>query len=394
MITIATAAPAYTGLEIFWFLVIAVLWVGYFVLEGFDFGVGMLLPVVGRTDLDRRVMINTIGPVWDGNEVWLLVAGGATFAAFPNWYATLFSGFYLPLFLILAALIFRGVAFEYRAKRELPRWHLAWDHAIFWGSLVPSLLWGVAFANILRGTPIGPHQTYLGSFFNLLNVYSLLGGVTTLLLFALHGSIFLSLKTTEDIKERAEATTKVLAPAATVALIGFLAWTYANARNAHDVGIVPPFVPILAIAAVAAVGWLMREKMAGWAFIANAVAMVGLVATIFLNLYPRVMVSSISPAFNLTIGNTSSAPYTLKVMTIVALIFTPLVLVYQSWSYWVFRARVRRPAIGAVLPVADPADPGGPGGARNVSGDAADADADAGAEAGSAPAPSGDGGTR
>ena len=349
---IATAVPAYTGLEIFWFLVIAVLWIGYFALEGFDFGVGMLLPVVGKSDLDRRVMINTIGPVWDGNEVWLLVAGGATFAAFPNWYSTLFSGFYLPLFLILAALIFRGIAFEYRSKRDQPKWHLAWDHAIFWGSLVPSLLWGVAFANILRGTPIGPNSTYLGSFFNLLNAYSLLGGVTTLLLFALHGSIFLSLKTTEDIKERAEGAAKVLAPAAGVALLAFLAWTYVNARDAHNVGIVPPFVPILAIAAVAAVGWLMREKLQGWAFVANAVAMIGLVATIFLNLYPRVMVSSISPAFNLTIGNSSSAPYTLKVMTIVALIFTPLVLVYQGWSYWVFRARVRRPAVGAVLPIA------------------------------------------
>ena len=384
MITIATAAPAYTGLEIFWFLIIAVLWVGYFVLEGFDFGVGMLLPVIGKYDLDRRVMINTIGPVWDGNEVWLLVAGGATFAAFPNWYATLFSGFYLPLFLILAALIFRGVAFEYRSKREMPKWHLAWDHAIFWGSLVPSLLWGVAFANILRGTPIGPHQTYLGSFFNLLNVYSLLGGLTTLLLFALHGSIFLSLKTTDDIKERAEGTAKVLAPAATVALVAFLAWTYVNARNIHDVGIVPPFVPILAVVAVAAVAWLMREKMAGWAFIANAVAMVGLIATIFLNLYPRVMVSSISPAFNLTIGNTSSAPYTLKVMTIVALIFTPLVLVYQSWSYWVFRARVRRPAIGAVLPVAEPSGAADPSGTSVPAADPADP----------AAAPTGDGGSR
>ena len=348
---LVTAVPAYSGLEIFWFVVIAILWIGYFALEGFDFGVGMLLPVVGKSDLDRRVMINTIGPVWDGNEVWLLVAGGATFAAFPNWYATLFSGFYLPLILILAALIFRGIAFEYRSKREHPRWHLAWDHAIFWGSLVASLLWGVAFANILRGTPIGPHSTYLGSFFNLLNIYSLLGGVTTLLLFALHGSIFLSLKTTEDIKERAEGAAKVLAPAAGLALLAFLAWTYLNARDAHNVGIVPPFVPILAILAVAAVGWLMREKLEGWAFVANAVAMIGLIATIFLNLYPRVMVSSISPAFDLTIGNSSSAPYTLKVMTIVALIFTPLVLVYQGWSYWVFRARVSRPAVGAVLPV-------------------------------------------
>ena len=210
--TIAAVAPAYTGLEIFWFLIIAVLWSGYFVLEGFDFGVGILLPVIGRTELDRRVMINTIGPVWDGNEVWLLVAGGATFAAFPDWYATLFSGFYLPLFLILAALIFRGVAFEFRAKRVMPQWKLAWDHAIFWGSLLPAILWGVAFANILRGTPIGPNGHYLGSFFNLLNIYSLLGGVTTLLLFVLHGSVFLTLKTTGEIKERARGIAKVLAP--------------------------------------------------------------------------------------------------------------------------------------------------------------------------------------
>ncbi len=364
MLTIAAAAPAYTGLEIFWFLIIAVLWSGYFVLEGFDFGVGMLLPVIGKSDLDRRVMINTIGPVWDGNEVWLLVAGGATFAAFPNWYATLFSGFYLPLFLILAALIFRGVAFEFRAKRMLPQWRLAWDHAIFWGSLVPALLWGVAFANILRGTPIGPNGHYLGSFFNLLNIYSLLGGVTTLLLFALHGSVFLNLKTTGEIHERARATAKVLAPAATAALVAFLAWTYVNAHNAHNTGIVPPFVPILGIIAVGVVGWLLREKLEGWAFVANAVALICLVATIFLNLYPRVMVSSISPAFNLTIGNASSAPYTLKVMTIVALIFTPLVLVYQGWSYWVFRARVRRP--GDPLELA--ADLPGPDGPPNGNG--------------------------
>ena len=341
--TLAAAAPAYSGFEIFWFLVIAVLWVGYFVLEGFDLGVGMLLPVVGKDALDRRVMVNAIGPVWDGNEVWLLVAGGATFAAFPEWYATLFSGFYLPLFLILAALIFRGVAFEYRSKRDDPRWHLAWDHAIFWGSLVPALLWGVAFANILRGTPIGPGGSYHGSFWNLLNPYALLGGVTTLLLFALHGAVFLSLKTTDDILGRAQATAARLAPLATLALLGFLAWTYLNARHTHNTGLVPPLVPILGIAAVAAVGWLMRERLAGWAFIANAVGLVCLVATLFLNLYPRVMVSSISPVYDLTIGNAASAPYTLKVMTVVALVFTPLVLVYQSWSYWVFRQRVRRP---------------------------------------------------
>jgi cytochrome d ubiquinol oxidase subunit II len=314
---------------------------------------------VARDDLDRRVLINTIGPVWDGNEVWLLVAGGATFAAFPNWYATLFSGFYLPLFLILAALIFRGVAFEFRAKRTLPAWRVAWDHAIFWGSLVPALLWGVAFANILRGVPIGANFTYLGSFFNLLNPYSLLGGVTTLLLFTLHGAVFASLKTTDELRARTSRAAKVLAPAATAAIVAFLAWTYVNARNVHDTGLVPPIVPILAIACIAVVGWLLREHLDGWAFVATAVGLVCLVATIFLNLYPRLMVSSISPAYDLTIGNSASAPYTLKVMTIVALIFTPLVLVYQGWSYWVFRGRLSRPAQpGPVAPVAGA--PGGP----------------------------------
>jgi cytochrome d ubiquinol oxidase subunit II len=273
----------------------------------------------------------------------LLTAGGATFAAFPNWYATLFSGFYLPLFLILAALIFRGVAFEFRAKRALPAWRAAWDKAIFWGSLIPSLLWGVAFANILRGVPIGANEAYLGSFFNLLNPYALVGGITTLLLFALHGAVFLSLKTTDELHERASRAAKILAPAAATALLGFLTWTYINAHHIHDTGLVPPIVPVLAFAAIAAVGWLLREKLEGWAFVATASAIVGLVATIFLNLFPRVMVSSISKTYDLTIGNTASAPYALKTMTIVALIFTPLVLIYQGWSYWVFRARVTRP---------------------------------------------------
>jgi len=342
-LTLASASSPHSGLEVFWFIIIAILWAGYFVLEGFDFGIGILLPVLGRDDLDRRVLINTIGPVWDGNEVWLLAAGGATFAAFPNWYATLFSGFYLPLFLILAALIFRGVAFEFRAKRTLPAWRRAWDIAIFLGSLVPALLWGVAFANILRGVPIGPRFTYLGSFFNLLNPYALLGGVTTLLVFTLHGAVFACLKTTDDLRARAMHTARILAPAATAVVVAFLSWTYVNAHNVHDTGLVPPFVPILAIASIAVVGWLLRERLEGWAFVATALALICLVATISLNLYPRVMVSSISPAYDLTISNSASAPYTLKVMTIVALIFTPLVLAYQGWSYWVFRGRIRRP---------------------------------------------------
>jgi cytochrome d ubiquinol oxidase subunit II len=220
-------------------------------------------------------------------------------------------------------------------------------------------LWGVAFANILRGVPIGANFTYLGSFFNLLNPYSLLGGVTTLLLFTLHGAVFASLKTTDELRARTSRAAKVLGPVATAAIVAFLAWTYVNARNVHDTGLVPPIVPILAIACIAVVGWLLREHLDGWAFVATAVGLVCLVATIFLNLYPRLMVSSISPAYDLTIGNSASAPYTLKVMTIVALIFTPLVLVYQGWSYWVFRGRLSRPAQpGPVAPVAGA--PGGP----------------------------------
>src|SRR6476620_8471429 len=208
----------------FWFLLIAVLWCGYFLLEGFDFGVGILLPVLGRDDTERRVLINTIGPVWDGNEVWLLVAGGATFAAFPEWYATLFSGFYLPLLIILLALIVRGVAFEYRHKRDEPSWRHRWDAAIFVGSVVPALLWGVAFANIVRGVDINADKEYVGSFFDLLNPYALVGGLTTLTLFLTHGAMFVALKTDGDIRHRARALSVRVGVVAAVVAVVFLVW--------------------------------------------------------------------------------------------------------------------------------------------------------------------------
>lgn len=340
----------YLNLETLWFALIAVLWVGYFFLEGFDFGVGVLLPFLGRDDTDRRILVNAIGPVWDGNEVWLLVAGGATFAAFPEWYATLFSGFYLALFLILAALIFRGVAFEFRGKDKRPEWRAWWDRAIFWGSTLPALLWGVAFANILRGVPIDAHHEWAGSFFDLLNPYALLGGVTTLLLFTLHGGAFLTLRTDGELRERARSVAKLLAWPATAAVLGFLTWTFYNARD-ND-GIVPGAVPVAALVAVAAVEWLLREKLDGWAFLATGLAIVGITATIFLNLYPRVMPSSLGVANDLTIWNAASTHYTLKVMTIVALIFTPIVLAYQAWTYWVFRKRITRTAASEPRPAA------------------------------------------
>ncbi len=334
----------YLNLPTLWFALIAVLWTGYFFLEGFDFGVGVLLPFLGRDDLDRRLMVNAIGPLWDGNEVWLLVAGGATFAAFPEWYATLFSGFYLALFLILAALIFRGVAFEFRGKGRRPEWKAWWDHAIFWGSALPALLWGVAFANVLRGVAIGPDHEWAGSFFDLLNPYALVGGVTSLLLFTLHGGVFLALKTDGDLRDRARRAARWLAVPSTAAVFAFLTWTFVNARN-ND-GIVPGVVPVTALVAVAAVEWLLRDRLDGWAFVATGVAIVALTATIFLNLYPRVMPSTLGPANDLTIWNASSTHYTLKVMTIVAAVFTPLVLGYQAWTYWVFRKRVSREAAG------------------------------------------------
>ncbi|RLV48916.1 cytochrome d ubiquinol oxidase subunit II [Nocardioides mangrovicus] len=318
-----------------WFALIAVLWVGYFTLEGFDFGVGMLLPVLARDDTERRVLYNTIGPVWDGNEVWLLVAGGATFAAFPNWYATLFSGFYLPLLLILLALIVRNLAFEYRHKRDSDAWRRGWDTALIVGSFVPALLWGVAFANLVAGVPIDRHQNYTGSLFTLLNPFGLLGGVVTLLLFVTHGAMFTALKTDGDIRHRARALAVRTGVVAAVAAVAFLAWTQLRTGTAGSaVVFVVAALALLAALAAAAAG---RE---GWAFTGTFVTIGLAVVGLFLALFPDVMPSSISVAYSLTTSNASATPYTLTVMTWVAVIFTPLVLLYQAWSYWVFRRRI------------------------------------------------------
>ncbi len=318
-----------------WFGLIAVLWIGYFVLEGFDFGVGILLPVLGRSETDRRVMINTIGPVWDGNEVWLLVAGGATFAAFPDWYATLFSGFYLALLLILVALIVRGVAFEYRGKVDSDRWRAAWDQAIFWGSAVPALLWGVAFANIVHGVPIDQHKEYTGNLITLLNPYGLLGGVVTLGLFTLHGAYYLGLKSDGEVRERANALVKRLAPAVVVAGAVFLLWTQIHGGRPLSWA-----VTVLAAVALIASARASLRGREGWAFALMAGCLGLVVITLFATLYPNVMVSSTSAAYSLTTTNASSGHYTLTVMTWVAGLMTPFVLLYQSWTYWVFRARI------------------------------------------------------
>jgi cytochrome d ubiquinol oxidase subunit II len=318
-----------------WFLLIAVLWIGYFVLEGFDFGLGILLPFLGRTDRERRVLINAIGPVWDGNEVWVLVAGGATFAAFPYWYATLFSGFYLALFLILAGLIIRGVAFEYHSKRDSATWRKGWDWAIFFGSAVPALLWGVAFANIVAGVPIDKNMEFTGNLLTLLNPFALLGGVVTLTLFMTHGAAYIALKTEGDLRDRANKALVVIGLVAALAAVVFLAWTQLQS-------LVVASAVVSVLAALALVGALLANllKREGWAFVGTALTIALAVVALFLHLYPNVMPSSTNSAFNLTITNASSTDLTLLIMTIVAVIFTPLVLLYQGWTYWIFRKRI------------------------------------------------------
>jgi len=333
-------------LNTLWFILIAVLYIGFFVLEGFDFGVGILLPFLSRdkdpeeVDLKRRLMINTIGPHWDGNEVWLLTAGGATFAAFPEWYATMFSGFYLAFFLLLVALIGRGVAFEYRSKDPNSRWRNLWDWLIFLGSAVPALLLGVTFGNLVRGVPIDAEMNYVGGFFNLLNPYALLAGASIVLLFTLHGAVFLSLKTDGEMKVKAQTAASRLWLVVVLALLALLVATYFATDIYTHLGVNPGIVPITGMVAILLTGFFVRKDRPGWAFVTTAVTIAFTLVTAFLIMYPRVMISSIDPSYSLTIYNASSSPYTLQVMTVVAVIFVPIVLVYQGWSYWVFRKRL------------------------------------------------------
>ena len=329
-----------------WFGIIAVLWIGYFFLEGFDFGVGILLPVIANDETDRRVVINTIGPVWDGNEVWLLVAGGATFAAFPEWYATLFSGFYLALLLILLSLIARGVAFEYRGKVDSDRWRAGWDQAIFWGSALPALLWGVAFANIVHGVPLDKNHEFTGTLLTLLNPYGLLGGLVTLGLFTLHGAHYLALKTEGDVRERAGALAGRVAPFVVVLGAVFLVWTQVSGGRPLSWALTVATAVALVAAAVA-----NRAGREGWAFTLTGVTLALTVVTLFATLYPDVMPSSTDPANSLNTTNAASTHYTLMVMTWVAAVMTPFVVLYQSWTYWVFRQRVSRRHIPVALAV-------------------------------------------
>jgi cytochrome d ubiquinol oxidase subunit II len=337
------------------------LWTGFFILEGFDFGVGMLHSVVGRDDAERRAAINTIGPLWDGNEVWLIVAGASMFAAFPGWYATMFSGMYLALVLLLMALIIRGVAFEYRGKRDAARWRGTWDWGLTVGSVLAPLLIGIALGDLLAGLPIDSAQNYTGSFWDLLQPYAVFTGVTFVLICLLHGATFLCLRTTGDMHERSRLVARRIAPFAAAAVTGFVIWTHVTASSMFFLNL----IELLAILAVLAAVWLVYARRDGFAFTATAVTIASCILAMFVDLYPSLMVSSTSSAYTLTVRNTASPPYSLKAMTVVVVLFLPLVLIYQAWTYYVFRRRVS--ASEFQPPAPPPADaPDAPAQGRHV----------------------------
>jgi cytochrome bd ubiquinol oxidase subunit II len=322
----------------FWFVILVVFWTGFLVLEGFDFGVGMLHGLVGRDEPGRQLAIRTIGPLWDGNEVWLIVAAAGTFAAFPGWYATMFSGFYLAFLLLLVALIARGVSFEFRGRRDSVGWRRSWAAATTGGSLLAPLLIGVALGNLLHGVPIAADQEYTGTFVDLLNGYSLFAGVTVVLLCLLHGASFLALKTAGEVHQRSVRVGRWIAPLAAAAVLGFTVWTQVVAGN----GFFALLVEAVAVLAAVAAAWLLGRGRDGRAFAATSLAMAAVVLSIFVNLYPRVMVSTLGPSADLTVSNTSSSPYALKVMTVAAAVLFPVVLAYQAWTYYTFRHRIGR----------------------------------------------------
>jgi cytochrome bd ubiquinol oxidase subunit II len=336
------------SLPMFWFIVIAVLWCGFFVLEGFDFGVGALHRFVGGSETGAREAINAIGPFWDGNEVWLIVGGAGIFAAFPGWYATWFSAGYLALLLVLVALIIRGVSFEFRGKVDTARWRATWSWTLTVGSVLAPLLLGVAVGDLLAGLPIDSSQEYTGTFWNLLTGYGLALGLTVLVLCLLDGATFLTVKTLGPLRDRAATYATVLRWPALVLVVVAAVWTYSLSHQR----VLSTVFSAVAVLGVAAAAWLVGQRREGQGFAGAAVGIGATVAATFAALYPNVMVSSTSTANNLTVANTASSDYALKVMTVVALIFFPIVLLYQGWTYVVFRRRV-----GGAPAAADPATP-------------------------------------
>jgi cytochrome bd ubiquinol oxidase subunit II len=335
-------------LEILWFCAIAVLWGGYFVLEGFDFGVGELLPFLARDEDERSALLGTIGPHWDGNEVWLVIAAGATFAAFPAWYATMFSAFYLVLLVILVLLIVRVLSFEWRERDEGVRWRGAWRWANTVSSVGAPFLWGVALASLLYGIPLDGNGDFTGSVLDLFNGYTVAAGVAVALLFALHGATFLSLRAEGDLRERAAGAARRLSLPVALVVAAFLAWTVAVAVDRNDRDLLAPMVPA-ALGGIALVLGVVfaRRRRSGWAFGMSAVASLSIVATLFTALYDRVLVSAPNPQNSLTISSAATEHYALTVITVTAAIFLPVMLLYQGWTYHVFRARLGRTPSGS-----------------------------------------------
>ena len=329
-------------LHLLWFVLIAILFTGFFVLEGFDFGVGILLPFLGKNDSERRMIYNAIGPFWDGNEVWLITTGGAIFAAFPSLYAALFSSFYLEMFAVLVALVLRGAAFEFRSRRESPRWRAFWDWMMFVGSLLPSFFWGVIISNLLRGIPIDASMNYAGSIWNLLNPHALLFGVLFVLVFSMHGAVFLEMRVTGQLRERARRSAQQFSFLALLMTVLFLVWSFFVSPTIHSAFISPQIAPLsfLSLATIIAVPVLLVKKQSGWAFAMTSLTIILTAASIGLGLFPRLIISTLNPAWSLTITNTSSSPYTLTVISWLALTLLPFVLAFEGWSYWVFHKRL------------------------------------------------------
>ncbi len=319
-----------------WYVIVALFWVGFFVLEGFDFGVGMLHDLIGRNDLDRRLVVNSIGPLWDGNEVWLIVAGAAIFAAFPSWYATMFSAFYLALLIVLVALIMRGVSFEFNRKIDDRRWRATWRWSLTVGSALVPLLLGTALGDLLHGLPIDQAHNYTGTFFDLLVPFGLYTGLTLLVLSLLLGATYLTLKMDGDLRRRAARVSSGVGWLAAVITFGWLTWSHVGL----GLGFVPNPIDALALVAVAAAALFAEAGSEGWSFASAAVAIGSVVGSIFFDLFPRVMVSTTNSAYNLTVSNSASPSYTLKVMTVVSVVVFPLVLLYQGWSLYIFRRRL------------------------------------------------------
>ena len=331
----------YEFLRVVWFCVIAALWIGFFFLEGFDFGVGMLLPFLGKNDLERRAIINTIGPVWDANEMWLIVAITAMFGVFPAWYGTMFSGFYLAMVMIILALMIRGISFEYRSKDPRPQWRSRFDWMIAVGSFLSSFLFGVVFTDLLGGVPIDQNLNFTGNPFSWLTPYGLVGGFTMVSVFLLHGANFLTLKLDDHMRERARLAARTLYMFAAVMVVILAVATYIYTDITIRIGINPGILPIASVVFLLVTIYFIDRKMEGWAFVMSGLNIILTQVAFFSLMFPRVMVSSTNPAWSLTIHNTSASPQALGVMSIVAAILIPIVLAYEGWSYYIFRKRIK-----------------------------------------------------